>query len=358
MAAIQLKPPEEFNFKSPDDWPRWRRRYEQFQVASGLGEKSAAKQVSTFLYCLGEEAESVLASMNATDDDRKDYQAIIAKFDAFFQVRRNVIFERARFNRRNQQPGESSEQYIMVLYSLAANCNYGALEGEMIRDRLIVGIREAALSQRLQMDAALTLEKAKTTIHQQEAVKEQQSILSGSEGPKVDAIRQGTEQGRSCDRRDSQQRRSSRPPKPSGGRWKERQPPTQQCTRCGKEPHTRNQCPAKDAICHRCQKKGHYSTQCRSKNVDESGLETAFLDAATMAEGETAWFAEILVGKGRKGKVTFKLDTGAEVTAVSQETYQMFPNAPPLSTPQRTVCAPSRKPLQVLGECQVVLTRA
>ena len=244
----------------------------------------------------------------------------------------------------------------MVLYSLAANCNYGALEGEMIRDRLVVGIQNAALSQRLQMDAALTLEKAKTTIRQQEAVKEQQSILSGSEGPNVDAIRQGTEQGRSRDRQDSQQRRSSRPPKPSGGRWKERQPPTQQCTRCGKEPHTHDKCPAKEAICHRCQKKGHYSTQCRSTNIDESGLETAFLDAATMAEGETAWFAEILVGKDRKGKVTFKLDTGAEVTAVSQETYQMFPNAPPLRTPQRTLCGPSRKPLQVLGECQVVLT--
>ena len=84
MAAIQLKPPEEFNFKSPDNWPRWRRRYDQFQVASGLGEKSAATQVSTFLYCLGEEAESVLASMNATVDDRKDYQAIVTKFDAFF----------------------------------------------------------------------------------------------------------------------------------------------------------------------------------------------------------------------------------------------------------------------------------
>jgi hypothetical protein len=89
-------------------------------------------------------------------------------------------------------------------------------------------------------------------------------------------------------------------------------------------------------------RKATISTQCWSKNVDESGLETA---AATTTEGETAWFAEILVGKGNKKKVTFKLDTGAEVTAVSQETYQMLPDAPPLSTPQRTLCGPSRKPV-------------
>ena len=62
------------------------------------------------------------------------------------------------------------------------------------------------------------------------------------------------------------------------------------------------------------------------------------------------------MGKGSKGKVTFKLDTGAEVTAVLEETYQMFPNVPPLSTPQRTLCGSSQKSLQVLGQCQVILT--
>ena len=141
MATIQLQPPPPFNFKTPDDWPRWRRRFGQFRVASGLGEQSAAKQISTLLYCLGEEAESVLTSTNATQDERQVYSAVMGKFDAFFQVRRNVIFERARFNRRNQNPGETAEQYIMALYTLAANCNYGDMEAEMIRDRLVVGIR-------------------------------------------------------------------------------------------------------------------------------------------------------------------------------------------------------------------------
>ena len=53
MNYIQLQPPEPFNFKTPDDWPRWKRRFEQFRIASGLSEESQLKQVSTFLYCLG-----------------------------------------------------------------------------------------------------------------------------------------------------------------------------------------------------------------------------------------------------------------------------------------------------------------
>ena len=58
--------------------------FEQFRSAAGLQDASAPKQVSTLLYCLGEEAESVLNSMNISEDDRKDYAAVLAKFDKFF----------------------------------------------------------------------------------------------------------------------------------------------------------------------------------------------------------------------------------------------------------------------------------
>ena len=196
MAGIQLTPPSPFNFKSPDDWPRWRKRYEQFRVASGLSTDSDDKQVSTLLYCLGEEAELVLISTSATEEDRKDNVSIMAKSDAFFKVRRNVIFERGAV--QQAQPGESAEQY---LYSIAANCEYGTLESEMIRDQLVVGIRDAALSERLQLHAELTLEKAKKSIRQREAVKEQQTILDGTNSAaNVDAMHNNRDRGGQRDR--------------------------------------------------------------------------------------------------------------------------------------------------------------
>ena len=118
MASLQLRPPECFNFKQPDEWPKWSKRFEQFRVASGLSTEDDARQVCTLLYCLGEEAEDVLKSTNLTKDERKVYATVLGKFDAFFQVRKNVIFERARFNRRTQLEGETAEQYIAVLYNL------------------------------------------------------------------------------------------------------------------------------------------------------------------------------------------------------------------------------------------------
>ena len=84
MAQIRLQPPEPFNFHNPDHWSRWKRRFEQFRVASGLQGEGGIKQVSTLLYCLGEEAEAVLTSTNATEEERQHYNTVMEKLDSRF----------------------------------------------------------------------------------------------------------------------------------------------------------------------------------------------------------------------------------------------------------------------------------
>ena len=110
-------------------------------------------------------------------------------------MRRNIIFERARFNRRNQREGESAEQFITQLYTLVETCDYGALTDYMLRDRIVVSIRDQTLSQRLQTDPSLTLEKAKRTVRQKEAVHEQSNILQGDGTAKspvaIDQVKDG-----------------------------------------------------------------------------------------------------------------------------------------------------------------------
>jgi hypothetical protein len=64
------------------------------------------------------------------------------------------------------------EQYITTLYALAENCDYKNWKDEMIRDRLVVGIRDSVLSERMQMDPDLTLENAKKMARQKERYKQ------------------------------------------------------------------------------------------------------------------------------------------------------------------------------------------
>ena len=65
----------------------------------------------------------------------------------------------------------------MALYDLVKHCDYWTLKEEMIRDRLVVGIRNSAFSEKLQTDAVLPLESAKKAIRQREAIHEQQQAL-------------------------------------------------------------------------------------------------------------------------------------------------------------------------------------
>ena len=64
------------------------------------------------------------------------------------------------------------------------------MDDDMIRDLIFVGLRNAQLSKKLQLDAGLTLEKAMAKARQSEAVKQQQPVVqaSGEVPYNVDAL--------------------------------------------------------------------------------------------------------------------------------------------------------------------------
>ena len=141
------------------------------------------------------------------------------------------------------------------------------MRNELLRDRLVVGIRDSALSSTLQLDSDLTLEKAKTTIRQSEAMRESQRVLqeSGSSGDdpiNVDGIHAKSRRGGQHvpPRKDHSKKSSQR----SGVQGKKH------CFRCGRDAHPRDKCPAKDASCYKCGKTGHFSTVCHSKQEPAS----------------------------------------------------------------------------------------
>ena len=184
------------------------------------------------------------------------------------------------------------------------------MRNELIRDRLVVGIRDVQLSERLQTDENLTLDKAKKVIRQRDAVREQQSILKRGEDPSLSYVGK---------------KPSFRPATRA---------PTPKCSRCGKT-HQRNQCPAKDTVCYKCHRRGHFGKLCFSKTIAAVSEETPtdiqyetseepsdynFLDAvSSQSSTTTAWHIRAYVNDR---EVVFKIDTGAEVTAISRDAYK------------------------------------
>lgn len=179
-----------------------------------------------------------------------------SKFKMHFVKRRNTIYERAKFNSRKQEQGEAVDDFIVDLYALAEPCQYSNLREEMIRDRIVVGIRDGRLAEKLQLDSGLMLEKAVTGARQSEAVKKQQStVREGNAGQPAGA---GVSEVRRQKQRYRPKHEDQAKPSATGP----------SCPRCGKSPlHPKLKCPAREATCSNCRKKGHYQSVCRSKKL-------------------------------------------------------------------------------------------
>ena len=240
-AAFQIPPPEQFDFLNPESWRAWLKRFQRFRLASGLAEKEGETQVATLIYCMGEKSEDIFSSLNLTDANRKKFDEVSSAFTEHFTTKTNVIFERAKFNQRKQEEGETVERFVTELHRLAESCNFGPLREELMRDRLVVGLADATLSEKLQLDSQLTLKKAIDRARHYENVKRQQSELRNNftqpKEEKVEAVKAkfGKPKAFKAKRSDATTRSSAN-----------------NCPRCGKGNHSKQMCPAREAKCHKC----------------------------------------------------------------------------------------------------------
>ena len=123
------------------------------------------------------------------------------------------------------------------------------------------------------------------------------------------------------------------------------------------DPHPREKCPARNSICFACQKQGHHASVCQSKQIEqiqvhsEKEEEGLFVDIIGKRL-DKAWFAHIWLCKHN---ICFKLDTGAEVTAISQETYQQL-GTTTLNKPSKVLYAAGNRPLDVIGQFTGILS--
>ncbi|UYV79726.1 hypothetical protein LAZ67_18000490 [Cordylochernes scorpioides] len=319
----QIQPPETFDFSTPNEWPKWRKRFERYLVVSGMKKKEEADKIDLFMYLMGDRADDIFRTFKfEKEEEATKIDSVLKAFDSHFCVRKNIIYERAKFNSRIQEDREPVDEFITSLYKLADSCEFEGLHEQLIRDRIVVGVRDKALSERMQLDSELTLEKAVKMVRQQEAVRQQQ----------VDLQRPSTSQKVNQVKFNSKKHSPKQQQQPSGKKEKSAKTRSR-CPKCGGFTHREGQaCRAEGQKCNLCSKTGHFANCCPDKQaktaevkaVSELDEEIGFLlevsaveDSSNLDDDEgecrRRWTAEIQVnGK----KVKFKLDSQADVTCV------------------------------------------
>lgn len=82
-------------------------------------------------------------------------------------------------------PGESVEEFVRNLHELAAHCEFRDKD-DQIRDRLVVGILDNDLSEKLQLESELTLVKAVDMARNSKLVKNQ---IKDLQSKNLDAVK-------------------------------------------------------------------------------------------------------------------------------------------------------------------------
>ncbi len=354
--AIRLDPPRPFSFV-PKDWPSWKSHFERYRTASGLAKMGESEQINTLIYVMGIKAEEVSkAFVYAKETDAEKYNIVMAKFDAHFVPRRNVIHERYLFNTRNQRNGETAEEFITALHALAETCEFDSFKEQLIRDRIVVGIANPELSKQLQLITGLTLQKAIDTVRANEDVAKQQEAQRAAQS---EATKQTSTS--SVDR--VYQRSRSKSDRKSD------------CSRCGEPFHGRESCPARRAKCHTCHRYGHYSRMCQSasdksthrqpkKGSDKPRQRVNAVDErySEYSDSDSGSDDRFFIGSIRKGSSsdsdfnvsiqvagiarTFRIDSGADETVMPPS--QIHPDYP-VQTPNSILEGPGGKKLDVEG---------
>ena len=74
-------------------------------------------------------------------EDRNNMADILVKYDQHFLSQKQEFFKRFQFNRRNQESGESIDEYVSVLRNLAKTCGFCDCMRELLLvDCLLLGI--------------------------------------------------------------------------------------------------------------------------------------------------------------------------------------------------------------------------
>ena len=310
------------------------------------------KQVAAFLSLGGPKlyglAKDLVSPRNPKDCTLDD---LVTTLKNHFKPQVIVIYERFKFYKRIQENHESVSNFVAALKSLAATCDFGGKLEEMLRDKLVMGLKEESTQRVLLTEKNLTFARAVEIAVAREAAEKDAREFSqktNSHTREVNAIKSTSKSGSM--------------PKPlfkQGGKEKSKETfqgkPIKPCSGCGKS-HWKSDCPFKSAECYLCKKKGHLAKVCFSKKsnttrttpmsknvglvepsdnnsrIPEPNEYIFTVDSDDKKELDPPYLVNLMLND--VSDVEFQLDSGAGPTLMSEIEYQrIFPNGNPKILP-------------------------
>ena len=207
-----------------------------------------------------------------TEADRQDINKVLEKLEAYCIGETNETYERYVFNKRDQQQGESFDSYLSALRSLIKTCNFGTLQDNLLRDRVVLGIRENSTRKKLLAESKLTLEKCISICRANETTSKQLQEIASEE---VNAINSARRPSHSTENPPSKRTAATGVPRNKGSGPGQRRESQIKCKFCLKTHEKKKEsCFVWNKSCNACGISNHFlgSSVCRGKKKTGSGV--------------------------------------------------------------------------------------
>ena len=246
ISNVPLPPRLHLGGNLSENWKQWKQIYDAYETVTDLKSKPDNFRVAAFITCIGPEALNIHNSLPYQEEsERQNIDRIFALWNAYCIGETNVIYERCKFNNRNQEPSESIETYAASLRALAATCAFGALNDELIRDRIVCGIHNNAVRRKLLQEPKLSLSRCIDLCRATETTTAQVKAIAG--------------QADNQDLMANYVGKQNSPRRPTG----DTRGFISECKFCGRS-HKRNKesCPAYGKFCSGCGRRNHFVEKC------------------------------------------------------------------------------------------------
>lgn len=345
---------------------RWSQWVERFETALDIFGCVTGKRKMFLLHYMGSQTYVILSNKVAPlKPSEMTYDDIVKILGDHFEPKANEILERYRLNLRKQKEDESCAEYLVVLRSLAINCNFQNYLDSALRDRFVFGLRNGKIQNRLLEEKELTLGKALNIANAFETA-EKGGVELQREAEReysLNAVR---------DKMKAQQKGNI-----AKHIQKEPRSKQQQCYRCGSASHVATACKHTDTVCNFCNLKGHLRKVCMkekrqqmnqidAETNNEQSLELPVeemcpifeekfhqIDTKSTTSIRSKIFHNLLVNDIN---INFEIDTGAPVTVVGLADAKRYFSREKVKTSDTNLISYSGHQLECLGYIMVTVT--
>lgn len=354
-----LPPPISFTDGNVSEtWSRFKQRLEFYFQALAVAATSHRKRIGILMTALGDSGLDIFNSFTDIDTD-STYDDVIEAFDNYCNPRKNTVYERYVFS-QIVQADKSVDMFIVELKSQARKCEFAEQEFDnLIRDRIVVGVRNPDVRKELLKDPDLTLVTATSVAKiwersEAEAKEISRGVAETSKSFEVHRVQQTSRQSPAT-RSVAERERFEKPRSATAAQTASPAADRTRCNGCGYE-HRGDTCPAQGQECNFCHKLNHFASVCRKrlqklnvatveKPADQvtpaatdrdqkeeavaRSLDVLELYAISSAQSKNAWYTQAEV---MQQLVVFKVDSGAECNTITLADFRRLDPQPSLQS--------------------------